>query len=227
MNCDIDINRLVDRCINGDICWCEDYFGLLGNNRLLADTDVNKGTPFERVVFSLYVENGKEFWLSYYFSLDEDTNILQVFLYEDFLSLSEDTRYTVYDREELLSMNDVMRMGASNLSWSAKVRTYDAYLQFHRNFMLTYYSNRNDEDVWGLLNKIHEMRGIDDIGVEQYLKNHSCQVCGCYFLSTDVMCADCGFTGINNVFLNRTDYQRWLEECLQPYRTAWLARKKD
>lgn len=60
-----------------------------------------------------------------------------------------------------------------------------------------------------------------DPQLQQFLSFHTCPVCGKAYTSRETTCLDCGFAGLNKVFINKDEADYWKEHVLIPYRQTY------
>lgn len=223
LNCEIDITRLVELSISGDVHWCGDYFGLLKGN-LIASDDPHKTVPISQIKNAVYVQDSISYWLTYYFASDAENDFLQTICYDDMITLSGYKGYTIYDKEEVDLLRTVLRNIVQDglmQKPSAVIRTYDSYLQFWRELFAYYEAREKDTDAWVLADYVHRKHGDTGLDMGRYVRAHRCPVCGYYFTSSEYQCRKCQFDGINRDFISKKDYERWLADCVEPYKKKW------
>lgn len=191
-NCEIDMTHLSELTSNGEICWCDDYFGLQ-NNKLLSEDDPHKETPISHIQNTIYVQDEIAYWLTYYFAVEASDDFVQAYRYDDLIALAGYSNYIIYDKNEIGVLQDVLRSEASrkkSLDANIVNSTYDAYFRLWRNL----FSRKQDcDNVWGLAASMHLKYGKASVGMKRYIKDYRCPRCGYYCLSHESQCFCCGY----------------------------------
>lgn len=199
----IDTKRVALLSMSGDVHWCSDCFGLFSasTDEGLSHFDIEcKSTTFIRKC-AVYTENSISYWLIYHYSDDVEIDFLDVIPLADVLNLGENKApCTVFDGAEIAMLRDFMKANnvlAFKEHGNSRTVTYDAYLSISRHLFLYAFKkyeedfrNTNIKDVAKLMRK---KSGISDECLEQYLEEHTCRICGCYFTSHEMRCVECGF----------------------------------
>ena len=229
MNCDIDIGKLAELTATGHVYWCGDYFGLLHDNLVAAD-DPHKNTLISSIRHAIYIQDSISYWLTYYHAADAENDFLQAIKYTELIELAGYKGYTIYDGDEIVLLKTVLsdtKALEARKSSAAEIETYDGYLRFWRDLLTLYEKQEKDKDAWELADYVHREHGDAESAMNLYVRSHKCPVCGYYFVSTEYQCCKCGFSGINQEFLSKKDYDEWFAEQVTPAKQIWKAKRNS
>lgn len=191
-NCEIDMIQLSEMTANGEVYWCDDYFGLQ-NGKLLSEDDPHKSTSISHIQNTIYAQDGIAYWITYYFAVEASKDFVQAYKYDDMIMLAGYSNYTIYDENELIDLQNILRsdrVRQTSIDTITENSTYDAYFRLWRNI----FSRKQDcDDVWSLAASMHSKFGKASLGMKKYVKEHRCPKCGYYCLSDESRCINCGF----------------------------------
>lgn len=202
----IDTRRVALLSMSGDVQWCFDYIGLFSpftKNGLKHFGFDESNVPFIRKC-AVYVENNITYWLVYHYSNDAEIDFLVVTSMASMTNMVGIDRksmpYTMYVEKEISLLRDYMKAAPNIVTQeygSSKTSTYDGYLLISRELLIfteqTYKHEFQRDNIWKLAKFMRKQSTVSDKCLEEYLEEHTCRICGCYFTSYEMKCVECGF----------------------------------
>lgn len=202
----IDTRRVALLSMSGDVQWCFDCIGLFSpftKNGLKHFGFDESNVPFIRKC-AVYVENNITYWLVYHYSNDAEIDFLVVTSMASMTNMVGIDRksmpYTMYVEKEISLLRDYMKAAPNIVTQeygSSKTSTYDGYLLISRELLIfteqTYKHEFQRDNIWKLAKFMRKQSTVSDKCLEEYLEEHTCRICGCYFTSYEMKCVECGF----------------------------------
>lgn len=199
----IDAQRVALLSLSGDVQWCVDCLGLFSTatDEGLKHFDFDySNTQFIRKC-AVYVENNVSYWLIYNYSEDVEIDFLDIISMADLMNIGDRTvPCTVFTGTEITMLRDFMKATPNIIPkeyGDSRTSTYDGYLLISRTLFLSALCKHEKEFANVSFRKIAELMrkksGFSDKCLEQYLEEHTCRICGCYFTSYEMKCVECGF----------------------------------
>lgn len=202
----IDTRRVALLSMSGDVQWCFDCIGLFSpftKNGLKHFGFDETNVPFIRKC-AVYVENNITYWLVYHYSNDAEIDFLVVTSMASMTNMvgidSKSMPYTMYVEKEISLLRDYMKAAPNIVTQeygSSKTSTYDGYLLISRELLIfteqTYKHEFQRDNIWKLAKFMRKQSTVSDKCLEEYLEEHTCRICGCYFTSYEMKCVECGF----------------------------------
>lgn len=199
----IDTRRVALLSMSGDVVWCSDSMGLFSvftNAGLKRIKKECSSATFTRKC-AVYTENNVTYWLMYHYSQDTQIDFLDVTTMADILNWTDDSlSCTMYVGKEISLLRDYMGIQADFISKEyadSMITTYDGYVAIIRHIFLSALRKREKEfendNIWKLAEYMRKKSGFKDSGLDRYIDEHKCQICGCYFTSHEMRCVECGF----------------------------------
>lgn len=202
----IDTRRVALLSISGDVQWCVDCIGLFSaftKNGLKYFGFDDSNTSFIRKC-AVYDENSITYWLIYHYSNDAEIDFLEVTSMATIANMAgmdgRSLPCTMYVGKEISLLRDYMNAAPDILSQeygSSKTSTYDGYLLISRSLLIfteqTYKNEFQKDNIWKLTEFMRKQSAVSDKCLEEYLEEHTCRICGCYFTSYEMKCVECGF----------------------------------
>jgi hypothetical protein len=106
----------------------------------------------------------------------------------------------MYVDKEISLLRDYMNAKPNGVSQEygfSKTSTYDGYVLINRSLIFyvaqNYKKEFQKENIWKITEHMRKKSGVSDECLEQYLEEHTCRICGCYFTSYEMKCVECGF----------------------------------
>ena len=199
----IDTKRVALLSISGDVQWCNDCIGLF--SFLTEDGRKELGFDISDTAFlrkcAVYVENSVSYWLVYHYSHDMKIDFLTFTPISNIVNNDSGFfEYTMSMNKEISMLRDFMQM-LPNIDTkeygASKISTYDGYLLISRSLLIHFeqkYKNEfRDYSILEIAEFLRKNCGISDESLEQYIEEHTCHLCGCYFTSYEMKCVGCGF----------------------------------
>lgn len=199
----VDAKRIALLSMSGDVQWCVDCLGLfsIATDEGLKHFDADYGdTRFIRKC-AVYVENNVPYWLIYNYSNEAEIDFLDIISMADAVNIGERiVPCTVFTGTEIAMLRDFMKARPNIVPkeyGDSKTTTYDGYLLISRNIFISAMRNREKEfenvSIRKIAELMHKKSDLSDELLEQYLEEHTCRICGCYFTSHEMRCVECGF----------------------------------
>ena len=228
---------------SGTMVWCEDVLGTLkvlysnvripinaqnsdeiGQEEITSDEGIQK----ERIRISLRKALQQDIQKIYFSYLNNTIHLLfqtgdedshPHYFYGKYNNLSNIDLYQVWWQHDVELLELIKAQISSQNECLRASEVYDQYIRISEAFINKVTARNEADDCWVFIKLMYAYRHgrpQTDKKLEQYLHLHRCPVCGRYYTSKAMKCSQCGFEGVNKMFISRADADDWQRNILYP-----------